>query len=60
MMAAEDGRTEFDDWLDRKLNDLDADAEIYGPYIKGVLEEENSDDLKDALEDVLSALVVRG
>lgn len=56
-MAAEDERTEFDDWLDRKLNDLDVDTQVYGSYIKGVLEEENSDDLKDALEDVLSALV---
>lgn len=57
-MAAEDGQMKFSDWLDRKLNDLDVDAEVYGSYIKGVLEESNSDDLKDALEDVLSALVV--
>ncbi|KAM6905551.1 coiled-coil domain-containing protein 43 [Xenentodon cancila] len=49
---------EFESWLKDRLDELDADREVYGAYILGVLHEEESDDEKqDALQGILSAFL---
>lgn len=59
-MAAPDfSAGEFEKWLDERLESLGADREVYGAYILGVLQEEESDEEKsDALNGILSAFVV--
>ncbi|XP_062264423.1 coiled-coil domain-containing protein 43 [Platichthys flesus] len=49
---------EFESWLNDRLDSLEVDREVYGTYILGVLEEEESDEEKaDALQGVLSAFL---
>ncbi|MCJ8739063.1 hypothetical protein PDJAM_G00042840 [Pangasius djambal] len=59
-MAAPDfSPGEFEKWLNERLDGLGADREVYGAYILGVLQEEESDEEKsDALSSILSAFVV--
>ncbi|KAK5855927.1 hypothetical protein PBY51_007559 [Eleginops maclovinus] len=49
---------EFERWLNDRLDSLEVDREVYGAYILGVLQEEESDDEKeDALQAILSAFL---
>ncbi|KAI4821758.1 coiled-coil domain-containing protein 43 [Gymnodraco acuticeps] len=49
---------EFESWLNDRLDSLEVDREVYGTYILGVLEEEESDEEReDALQGILSAFV---
>ncbi|XP_034567079.1 coiled-coil domain-containing protein 43 isoform X2 [Notolabrus celidotus] len=49
---------EFESWLNDRLDSLEVDREVYGAYILGVLQEEESDEEKeDALQGILSAFV---
>lgn len=50
---------EFQPWLIDKLRSLKTDENIFGSYISGILEgEESVDEKKDALEGILSEIVV--
>ncbi|XP_074551963.1 coiled-coil domain-containing protein 43 isoform X2 [Halichoeres trimaculatus] len=54
--AADTG--EFETWLNDRLDALEVDREVYGAYILGVLQEEESDEEKeDALQGILSAFL---
>ncbi|XP_068434275.1 coiled-coil domain-containing protein 43 [Clinocottus analis] len=49
---------EFESWLNDLLDSLGVDREVYGAYILGVLQEEESDEEKeDALQGILSAFL---
>ncbi|XP_050955895.1 coiled-coil domain-containing protein 43 [Labeo rohita] len=49
---------EFENWLNKRLDSLEVDREVYGAYILGVLQEEDSDEeQKDALQGILSAFL---
>lgn len=51
---------EFEPWLFEKLRKLNTDEGIFGSYITGILEGEDSlEEKKDALEGLLSEIVVR-
>uniref|UniRef100_A0A3B4A2H2 Coiled-coil domain-containing protein 43 n=1 Tax=Periophthalmus magnuspinnatus TaxID=409849 RepID=A0A3B4A2H2_9GOBI len=58
-MAAPSSSTgEFESWLNERLESLEVDREVYGAYILGVLQEEESDEEKeDALQGILSAFL---
>lgn len=57
-MAAAVG--EFEPWLFEKLRKINTDEGVFGSYITGILEGEDSfDEKKDALEGLLSEIVVR-
>ncbi|CAF4785552.1 unnamed protein product [Pieris macdunnoughi] len=50
--------TEFEPWLNNKLKSLKTDEGVFGSYISGILEAEDSiDEKKDALEGILSEIV---
>lgn len=50
---------EFQPWLIDKLRSLKTDESVFGSYISGILESEESiDEKKDALEGILSEIVV--
>lgn len=50
---------EFESWLNDRLDSLEVDRDVYGIYILGVLQEEETDEEKeDALKGILSAFVV--
>lgn len=50
---------EFERWLNARLESLEVDCEVYGAYILGVLQEEETDEEKeDALQGILSAFLV--
>ncbi|XP_052402738.1 coiled-coil domain-containing protein 43 [Carassius gibelio] len=58
MAAANQIAGEFENWLNERLDSLEVDREVYGAYILGVLqEEENDEEQKDALRDILSAFL---
>lgn len=51
--------SEFEPWLIDKLKSLKTDESVFGSYISGILESEESiDEKKDALEGILSEIVV--
>lgn len=53
------GTVEFESWLNDRLDSLEVDRDVYGTYILGVLQEEETDEEKeDALKGILSAFVV--
>ena len=50
---------EFETWLNDRLDCLEVDREVYGAYILGVLQEEETEEEKeDALQGILSAFLV--
>lgn len=50
---------EFGRWLNDRLDSLEVDREVYGAYILGVLQEEETEEEKeDALQGILSAFLV--
>ncbi|XP_033911719.2 coiled-coil domain-containing protein 43-like isoform X2 [Acipenser ruthenus] len=49
---------EFERWLNSRLDSLEVDRDVYGSYILGVLQEEDSEDEKmDAIQGILSAFL---
>uniref|UniRef100_A0A3Q3BB19 Coiled-coil domain-containing protein 43 n=1 Tax=Kryptolebias marmoratus TaxID=37003 RepID=A0A3Q3BB19_KRYMA len=49
---------EFESWLNDRLDSLEVDREVYGAYILGILQEEDSDEeKKDALQGIFSAFL---
>lgn len=50
--------SDFEPWLSEKLKSLKTDEGVFGSYISGILETEDSvDEKKDALEGILSEIV---
>jgi hypothetical protein len=50
----------FDSWLDTKLRELKTDEGVFGSYIKGILEgDETEDEKTEALEGILAGITVR-
>lgn len=48
---------DFDTWLSLKLKSLDTDETVFGSYIKGILEGEESHDEKiEAIEGILGEI----
>lgn len=57
MSSAKDA---FDKWLTNKLKQLNTDESVFGSYISGILEgDETTDEKREALEGILSAIIVR-
>lgn len=49
----------FDAWLSQKLQELNTDESVFGKYIKGILEGDESEDEKtEALESILAGITV--
>lgn len=49
----------FDTWLSEKLQSLSIDESVFGVYIKGILEGDESEDEKtEALEGILAGITV--
>lgn len=49
----------FNKWLTNKLKSLDTDESVFGTYILGILEgDESKDEKREALEGILSAIIV--
>ncbi|XP_036389830.1 coiled-coil domain-containing protein 43 [Megalops cyprinoides] len=58
MAAPERVADEFESWLNIRLESLGVDRDVYGTYILGVLQEEETDDEKtDALQGIMSAFL---
>lgn len=58
MAAPSTDTGEFETWLNDRLDSLEVDREVYGAYILGVLQEEETDEEKeDALQGILSAFL---
>lgn len=50
----------FNKWLTSKLKTLNTDESVFGSYILGILEgDESKDEKHEALEGILSAIIVR-
>lgn len=50
----------FDSWLSKKLQVLNTDESVFGSYIKGILEgDETEDEKTEALESILAGITVR-
>ncbi|KAJ8364589.1 hypothetical protein SKAU_G00134200 [Synaphobranchus kaupii] len=61
MAAPETGAKMFESWLNVRLDSLEVDRDVYGAYILGVLQEEETEDEKiDALQGILSAFLEDG
>lgn len=49
----------FNKWLKNKLTSLNTDESVFGSYILGILEgDETKDEKREALEGILSAIIV--
>lgn len=49
---------EFSGWLNGKLRDLNTDESVFGSYIVGILEDDDSaDEKREALQDIISQIV---
>ena len=49
----------FDAWLSKKLQALNTDEGVFGTYIKGILEgDETEDEKTEALESILAGITV--
>ncbi|XP_037544684.1 coiled-coil domain-containing protein 43 [Nematolebias whitei] len=58
MAAPERDAGEFKSWLNARLDSLEMDREVYGTYILGILQEEDSDEeKKDALLGIFCAFL---
>ena len=51
----------FEEWLSSRLKQLGLDEEVFGSYVTGVMDEEDStdDDRRDALTGILEGMTVR-
>lgn len=53
-----DGVDEFSIWLGKKLTELNTDESVFGSYIKGILDEDESSEEKiEALQGILSEII---
>lgn len=58
-MAVGGEASEFDTWLNNKLLSFNTDEGVFGSYIKGILEgEETVDEKTEALQGILSEIIV--
>lgn len=49
----------FNKWLNNKLKSLNTDESVFGSYILGILEgDESKDEKREALDGILSAIIV--
>lgn len=49
----------FEDWLSCRMRQLGLDEDVFGSYVTGVLDSEDTDeDRKDALIDILEGMTV--
>lgn len=49
----------FSQWLNAKLREFNTDESVFGSYINGILEgEESVDEKREALEGILSEIIV--
>lgn len=49
----------FNKWLNNKLKILNTDESVFGSYILGILEgDESKDEKREALDGILSAIIV--
>lgn len=49
----------FTEWLNKKLRELNTDESVFGSYIISILEdEETADERREALEGILSEIIV--
>lgn len=49
----------FSHWLNGKLRELNTDESVFGSYINGILEgDESIDDKREALEGILASIIV--
>lgn len=49
---------DFSGWLNGKLRDLNTDESVFGSYIVGILEDEDSaDEKRESLQDIISQIV---
>ncbi|XP_050309288.1 coiled-coil domain-containing protein 43 [Anthonomus grandis grandis] len=61
MAAAVADNIEFTTWLDKKLQELNTDEEVFGSYIQGILDsDETSDEKSEALQGILAEIVENG
>ena len=52
--------TNFDSWLSTKLQELKTDEGVFGSYIRGILEGDESEEEKtEALEGILAGITGR-
>lgn len=52
---------EFEKWLNGKLVELRTDESVFGPYIHGILEgEETEEEQIEALEELLASAIIVG
>lgn len=52
---------DFVKWLSEKLRNLNVDESVFGSYITGILEgDETSEEKVEALEGILGAMIVSG
>ncbi|XP_008559040.1 coiled-coil domain-containing protein 43 [Microplitis demolitor] len=52
------GIDNFDSWLSKKLESLNTDVGVFGGYIKGILESDESDcEKSEALEGIISGII---
>lgn len=53
-----DGVDEFSVWLGKKLTELNTDESVFGSYIQGILDEDESSEEKiEALQGILSEII---
>lgn len=52
-------KKDFEKWLNIKLNELNTDESVFGSYIIGILEsDETLEEKREGLEGILSAIIV--
>ena len=52
---------EFEDWLSSRLRKLGIDEDVFGSYVTGVLDSEDTDEERtDALIGILEGMTVKG
>lgn len=50
---------DFSTWLDKKLKDLNIDENVFGSYITGILDgDETQEEKTEALDGILSEMIV--
>lgn len=51
--------SEFDEWLGKKLTELNTDVDVFRTYIAGILDgDESPEEKATSLEDILSQIIV--
>lgn len=52
-------KKDFEKWLSKKLTELNTDENVFGSYIMGILEgDETLEEKREGLEGILSAIIV--